>query len=311
MSRKFAESRLLSLRSMRLLVGGICLALAYACGGDGPTTVPPPVRTCNGPTLNTDSGTVALFLTTANGSFLPLRVGPAVAVLDSGRLVLRPDSSYSSVSFFRRVQVDATPRVTDSTVDAGHYSVCGSKVQFTSATGPVHAATVSGLTLTAGLPSENVVPGAGADTLRLWFTPSVREALCADGTADSLALASGSYRLLTVDGTTPPAQLPDTYPYTIQIASATATIGGGGYAIEGRGSTTKPGTNDVELFSDTGTIVSCATVWHFRSATNDTMYTVHSTSASLMVEFPADFIGYDYGFLGDDGPVTLELEKIP
>lgn len=318
MSKSVAGSRLCSPRSIRLFSCCFCLVLAYACGADGPTTVPPPpppppppVATCSGPTIVTDTGTVALFLTTADGSYLPLKIFATQAVLDSGALVMRPDSTYQMVTFSRGAHAANTVGIADSIAEHGHYSVCGNKVQFAPAAGTGFSATVLGLTLTTTRHGSDVVPDGAQDTLRMLFTPSVRAALCGDGSADSARLASGSYRLLRVNGSTPPTELPDTYPYAIQIASATATVNGAGYTIEGRGSTTKAGTSDVELFSDTGTIVSCATVWHFRSATQDTMFAVYGSSASLMVPLPPSFIGYDYGFLGDDPPVTLELEKIP
>lgn len=150
------------------------------------------------------------------------------------------------------------------------------------------------------------VSACGSDVPTM--TPPPPRARCDGDTVPG----AGSYELGTVNGGAPPMRLPDTYPYAITVASATATIHGLTYTIHGRGSASTAGASDVEVFADSGTVAACAATLHFVSAVRDTTYTVRSLTNALAIPLPADFVKYAYGtFLGPDPPVDLIVVKVP
>jgi hypothetical protein len=132
-----------SARFLRAAAAVVAVALLAACGSDS-----------TGPNDANVAGGYAL--TTVNGSALPYTVpntGGNTEIVEQATITLNTDSTYA---------VNATGTVNGSTstiaADAGHYTVAGSQVTFTSSliSSAQYTASATSSTLTATIPGAFV-----------------------------------------------------------------------------------------------------------------------------------------------------------
>ena len=149
--------KILSARATRIAIAAAAVALLGACGSDS-----------TGPRNTNVSGTYAL--TTVDGSSLPFTIpntGDNTVIVENATVTLNADSSYTAVA-------SGTENGDPATIitDAGHYSVSGSQVTFTSSViqGGNYTGTVSGSTLTVSIIGAFV--GSTNTSFSLAFTKS-------------------------------------------------------------------------------------------------------------------------------------------
>jgi hypothetical protein len=125
-------------RALRVAIAAAAVAMLAACGSDS-----------TGPRTTNVSGTYTL--TSVDGSSLPFTIpntGDNIEIVDNATVTLNSDSSYTAVANGTE-NGDSTTIITD----AGHYSVSGSQVTFTSSViqGGTYTGSVSGSTLTVSI----------------------------------------------------------------------------------------------------------------------------------------------------------------
>jgi len=310
MRRDFAARGLLR----RLLSASAAAALivaVHACVEDDPTRPARPEVSCStSPDIAAGIPPAVYFLAFANGASLPLILEQHTRVLDSGSMTLNADSTFTFVSY-TRLRHDISHGDSGVTIAhvVGRYSRCGATIHFNSNPILDFAATIRGTTFTVVAPVAAVSPGASGHTYSLVYSQNVREVIC--GSADAGPdITSGAYGLLTVDSAAPPVILPNGYPYLITLASATATIVGDKYKLVGRGSVDLPDSTDVEVFADSGRVLSCPGFVQFVSTVHDSSFTGSTKPTTLKIRLPASFVNFEYDFFGGD-PVVLVLSKSP
>jgi hypothetical protein len=146
-----SKTNISSARFARAAVAAIAVALVAACGSDSST----------GPRNSNVAGTYDL--TTVNGATLPYTVPHTTGteIVEQATIMLNTDSTYL-------VNATGTVDGSESTIaaDAGHYTVTGSQVTFTStiisSAQYTASATSSGLTAT--------IPGAFVGSSDISFT---------------------------------------------------------------------------------------------------------------------------------------------
>jgi hypothetical protein len=147
-----------SARATRFAIAVATVAMLAACGSDS-----------TGPRNTNGSGTYAL--TTVDGSSLPFTIpntGDNTEIVNNATVTLNSDSSYTAVA-------NGTENGADATIitDAGHYSVSGSQVTFTSSViqGGNYTGSVSGSTLTVTIIGAFV--GSSNTSFSLAFTKTM------------------------------------------------------------------------------------------------------------------------------------------
>jgi hypothetical protein len=150
-----SKTNISSARFVRAAVVAVAVALLAACGSDSST----------GPRNATVAGTYDL--TTVNGATLPYTVPHTTGteIVEQATITLNTDSTYS-------VLANGTVDGSQSTIaaDAGHYTVSGSQVTFTSTliSSAQYTATATSSTLTATIPGAFV--GSSDISFTLVFT---------------------------------------------------------------------------------------------------------------------------------------------
>jgi len=152
------KMRTASARALRFAIAAATVAMLAACGSDS-----------TGPRNTNVSGTYAL--TTVDGSSLPFTIpntGDNTEIVNNATVTLNSDSSYTAVA-------NGTENGADATIitDAGHYSVSGSQVTFTSSViqGGNYTGSVSGSTLTVTIIGAFV--GSSNTSFSLAFTKTM------------------------------------------------------------------------------------------------------------------------------------------
>lgn len=312
----FAAARHKHIRWLLVIATGACIGMAYACGNDSPTSIvppppPPPSLVCDtSSSIGAGVPPGTYLLVSVNGFFPPVRASYPGAVVDSGNVTLSADSSYEITMYTRATRLEDGTWMDTKATDAGRISRCGATIHFDSPTLPSYVARINETSFTALLPGELVPPGAHSDTLTVVYSKHPRSFICGD-TVPALSLTPGAYSLTTVNGSPPPVTLPDSYPYSVTIASATVTISGSAYAIHARGSSDSAHVADAVVVSDSGTIVACPAYLHFASSVHESSFTVLASENSMSIPLPAAFINFEYDFFGEASPVALELHRTP
>ena len=198
-------------------------------------------------------------------------------------------------------------RDSTNTADVGSYTQCGSTLQLHSS---VHSGVVYPGTSNAGSFSVEI-PAAYAGVVGLDIAIDFETRPCGS-VADSAVHLSGTYDLATVSGATLPDTLPITYPYTVVLLSAKATLRSDDtYLLEGlsegsHGATDAGGQSGalapppVTALADSGTIERCGSRIRFQSALYRGYIYGTASGSSLVIHFPADQIHfYDFYGFGD------------
>ncbi len=249
-------------------------------------------------------------LANVDGTGLPIRVEHPAKVLDSGRIDLTADSTFSIVQFFRLPGAGPQGAVTDSTTVSGTFSRCGKAITFHARFGSsdtYHASVLQHVLLLAA-PNTLVNTGKVNGLSVLAFADDAHAYQCgSESSVPSAAL--GSYTLISADGSPLPVFLQSPYPNVIAFASGTANIATSSYGIQVLG-TVNAGDSTVVVATDSGTVEPCLGALKFTSTIRDTSLVAAIPTAQLFLNLPATFVNYDYDFLAPD-PIALVFQRNP
>jgi hypothetical protein len=294
------------------LAAFVCtMPVLYACS-DANTLQPFPPGQCD-----TSSTTAALlppgsyYLANVDGAVLPIRVEHQTKVLDSGRIDLRADSTYSILQFFRAPGAGPQGAITDSTTFRGTFSRCGKAITFHArfGSGDTYHASVLRHVLSLTVPSPFLNTGRASGASVLVYVDDPHAYQCgSESSVPSTAL--GSYTLISAGGFPLPVLLEITYPSTITFASGTATIATSSYGIQVYG-TVNGIDSTVVVASDSGTVEPCSGALKFTSTIRDTSFVATIPPAQLTLNLPASLVDYDYNFLGDIDSIPLLFQRNP
>jgi hypothetical protein len=303
-----ASSRLLRLSTLAAFV--CTMPVLYACS-DTNTLQPFPPGQCD-----TSSTTAALLppgsyhLANVDGAGLPIRVEHQTKVLDSGRIDLRADSTFSIVQFLREPGAGPQGAITDSTTVSGTFSRCGKAMTFHARVGSsdTYHASVLQHVLLLSVPLTFVNTGSARGASVLVYVDDPHAYQC--GSESSIpSTALGSYTLISADGLPLPVLLRDSYFSAVTFTSATATLATSSYGIQVHGTVSEIDST-VVMVSDSGTVEPCLGALRFTSTIRDTSYVAMIPTAQLTLNLPASFVDYDYDFLVSD-PIPLVFQRNP
>lgn len=305
-------------------------AVLHACGAEqithvGPPPPPPPppappppppppdCRASESPNL----ASRRFFLARVGVSLLPFYVNAFSSVLDTARIDLKSDSTYTYVQLHRAPHSGSRGAITDSVADSGSYSLCGSQITLTSSSAGhaqfQGAATASQFSLAL---TANLIAGEYAFVgYQAVFALDARGLNCP---ADSAAVpleASGDLQLRTLDGQALPVTLVETDVTTVSISSAVFTMRAPRYSVQAIGRTNKTGAADVVVVSDSGEVQACSGAMKIAtSIVRDTAFLVESRDTLVVMPLAPDFVGYGYTdnyFTYYDPPMQLVFRPSP
>jgi hypothetical protein len=303
-----ASSRVLRLSTLAAF--GCTMSVLYACS-DTNSLHPFPPSECD-----TSSATAVLVppgsyqLANVDGADLPIRVEHRTRVLDSGRIDLRADSTFSILQFFRVPGAGPQGAITDSTTVSGTFSRCGAAITFHARVGSsdtYHASLLRHVLLLA-VPFRLVHTDKVNGLSILAYADDAHAYQC--GSESSIpSTALGSYALISADGFPLPVLLRDSYYSAVTVTSATATIATSGYGIQVHGTVSEIDST-VVMVSDSGTVEPCLGALRFTSTIRDTSYVAMIPAEQLTLNLPASFVDYEYDFLFSD-PIPLVFQRNP